>query len=481
MSQSPPVALQQYAKALKALHALWQPHQGQIPIGRALFNEGVKRLFAQWGRRAGKTEFAAYAMIRWALTNPDSAIYFLGPEQTQVREILWAPGRIQRLVPPEFLEGEPNNTMMRIRFKNGSFIKLDGSDNIDSLRGLRMSLLCVDEYKDARPELLDVVTPSLTDYDAPLLVIGTPSDAEDHYTKLAEEARTDPAWRYFQMPSTGNPYLKPEVLERERLRLIARGDEDVWRREYLAEYVPGGRRAIFPMFDGKHIAPYAAMHAEIRRSFGQWDFFISADPGTAGAFAVLLGAINRFDRRVYIFDEVYETKQLETSVGRVWPRVQSKLRELAPDHLLDEPPIIVVDEAAAAIRVELLDRFGVNSWPTRKAQNSKLDGLSLCKDLMLSRKLLLSDRCVDLAAEIRGYMLNKQGQPLKGRDHAVDALRYLLGIANYSAAEAQVPAEPRPLTVGEVDDPRRGWTPADDELEQRGEGGEMPSYLLEML
>lgn len=477
-----PPGLQEYARCLKALHKIWQPHQGQIPVGRALFSEGVKRVFCQFGRRAGKTEMAAYSMIRWALTNPGSAIYFLGPEQKQVREILWEPGRIQALVPPEFLAGEPNNTMMRIRFKNGSFIKLDGSDSINSYRGLRMSFLVIDEYKDCDPLLLDVITPSLKDFDAPLLVIGTPPDAEDHYTQLAAEIRADPESRYFQMPSTGNPYLKPEVLERERLKLVARGDEDVWRREYLAEFVPGGKRAIFPMYNDKtHVAPYAAMHAEIRRTFGQWDFFVAADPGTASVFAVLLGAINRFDRRVFICDELYETNQLETSVGRVWPRVNAKLQELAPDHLRDESPIIVVDEAAASVRVELLDRFGVNSWPTRKAQNSKLDGLSLVKDLMLSKKLLLSDRCKDLSAEIRGYMLNKQGQPLKAKDHAIDALRYLLGVANYTAEEAAVPLERPPLTLGEIDDPRRGYSMEEDRWGEAEKSGELPAYLLEML
>src|SRR5690606_25342780 len=155
--------------------------------------------------------------------------------------------------------------------------------------------------------------------------------------------------------------------------------------------------ALFPMFsDAKHVIPYGAMLAEVRSNFSAWDFFISADPGTAGAFAVLLGAINRFDRRVFIFDEIYEQNQLETSVGRIWPRVQARLRECAPDHMMGDAPIIGVDEAAAALRVERLDRFGVNSWPTRRAQNSKLDGLSLCKDLMLNNKILLSDRCKDL-------------------------------------------------------------------------------------
>lgn len=471
--------LAQYAAVLKALHETWQPHPGQIPIGRALFSEGKKRVFLQCGRRFGKSESAAYAALRFALTTPNSAVYIIGPLQRQSREILWASGRIQRMAPSSFIQSI-NETNMRITFTNGSFVKVDGSDDIESLRGLRMSFLVIDEFKDVSPALLDTVLPALTDYDAPLLVMGTPPEVENHYTALAKEAQTDPLWAYFKMPSSTNPHLKPEVLEREKARLTARGDADVWMREYEAEFVPGGKRAVFPMFsEQEHVRPYHQLWAEVQKHVSQWNFYVGLDPGTASVFSGGIAAINQYDGRVRILDEHYANTQGDTSVGRFWPLLEAKLHEAFPQYKDDDENqlYIVVDEASAWTRNELLDRFGITTWPTQKALNKKAEGISLIKDLLHSRTMIISDRCVNLIREIKGYRLNEQGLFVKKEDHCLDQTRYILGMANYTVAQHPAPPPPATLTVGQRDDPRRAFTPEEDM--RNVWGAEIEPYLLD--
>lgn len=477
MSRLPP-AVANYAAVLKALHTSWTPHAGQIPIGRALFSESKKRVFLQCGRRFGKSEMAAYCALRFALTEPNAAVYIIGPLQRQSREILWSSGRLQRMA-PESMVKSTNNTEMRITFTNGSFVKVDGSDDIESLRGLRMSFLVLDEYKDVSPYLLDTVLPALTDFDAPLLVMGTPPDIENHYVSLAKEAQTDPLWSYFKMPSSTNPHLKPEVLERAKARLFARGDADVWQREYEAEFIPGGKRAIFPMIsEAKHVRPYEILRAEVLKHIEQWNFYVSMDPGTASVFATVILAINQYDGRVRVLDEHYAISQAETSVGKVFPQVAAKVAEIYPFDHDDAQLYWLADDAAVWARVEIQDKYGVSVWPANKAKSNRLDGISLVKDLLLSQSLVMSDRCQNLLMEARGYMLNDQGQPVKRSDHALDGLFYGLRFANYTAQTVAAPPPPTPLTLGQRDDPPRAFTPRQDMAAHFGPGIE--PYLLEM-
>jgi hypothetical protein len=395
-----------------------------------------------------------------------------------MREVLWESNRIQRMAPKEFVDSI-NNTEMRIRFKNGSFVNVDGSDNEDSLRGLRMDFLVLDEFKDISPSLFDTVSPSLLDYDAPCMIVGTPPEVEGHYTSLANEAMHDPFWRYFKMPTLANPHIKPEVVEREKARLEARGDADVYVREYLAEFVPGGKRAVFPFVTADRLRPYAEMWGQIYKNFPQWNFCAALDPGTASVFAGLIAAVNPYKGLVYVMDEVYVTQQAVNSIGKVWPQFQRKMDEVyKPDHPNDDQWYVTVDEAATWARNEILDQFDIASNPTNKAANRKAHGISLIKDLLTSDKLIISDRCQELLHEMKIYVLDKQGQYIKKNDHLIDSLRYLLAAANIGFTD-----QPLPMTDIErakntpLEERRHAFTPAQDLEELFGEADPYSSGL----
>ena len=126
----------QLAKIIKELNSRWQPLPWQIKFVRALFYEGKKDLGAMCGRGAGKSEVTAYCLWRWAMENPGSENYFIGPLYNQMKEIMWASNRIQSFGPPEWIHSI-NNTELRITLINGSFIKLEGANNSEKLRGIK--------------------------------------------------------------------------------------------------------------------------------------------------------------------------------------------------------------------------------------------------------------------------------------------------------------------------------------------------------
>lgn len=200
---------------MKDLHEHWTPHAGQVKVGKELFTNGVKNIFIQCGRKWGKSEFCIYALWRHALLNPGSACYYLAPQYKQAKEIIWAANRIQTFGPKKYIH-KINSVETRITLKNGSFIKVDGSDNYEAYRGITPDFVVYDEFKDFNPKFHVGMEPNLAVRAAPLLIIGTPPDRECQYTVMADEfkERSDANW--FRMDSFTNPHIPHDWLKKQK-------------------------------------------------------------------------------------------------------------------------------------------------------------------------------------------------------------------------------------------------------------------------
>lgn len=464
-------ALGQLAGVVSALHAQWTPHKGQIRVGRALFNDNRRRLFVQCGRKWGKSEFLIYTLVRWAAVNPNSACYYFAPFQKQAREILWQ--RLLQFVPRAFYNAEAgiNKTEGRITLLNGSFIKLDGSDNFEAYRGVTPDIVAYDEFKDFRPEFHVAMEPNLAPKNAPLLIVGTPPDVEGQYTELAEEIRADSRDGFWiEAPSSENPHIPSDWLEKTRTKLIARGEPDTWEREYMGRFVKGGARSIFPMFNSAlHTVEPERLRRELRDDLHKLEWYLAADPGTTTTFAALILAIHPYTRKVYVFDEIYEQDTKNTTTGRIWPLMRDKMALANPNALPDSDTWYrVYDEAAAWFAAEVLDRYNVQFVPTAKAAAAKETGLGLIKDLMTSRAIVISRACEKLIWEVESYMLDANGRIPKKNDHLIDALRYALHAASYSAVELKEPKQKA------KDEMRRAYTLKEDLANMFGDKYNMP-------
>ncbi len=228
------------------------------------------------------TEIANYCLWRWALLNPNSACYYICPELKQAREINWeskdrrGKDRLPEFGAREFIESV-DNTEMRITFKNGSFIKVDGSDNYDAWAGISPNFIVLDEFRSFKPEFYSVMNPNRAVYDAPMVIMGTPpkqiyidKDTEHQYVELAKEFRTDmleggPSL-WIKRPSWSNPDpVIQRFLAAEKRKLFRAKKEYEWYREYGAELVPGDSSKIFPQFlsdptqDLSHVVTHSDM------------------------------------------------------------------------------------------------------------------------------------------------------------------------------------------------------------------------------
>lgn len=426
--------IEDYRKVIEDLHKNWKPHPAQIKIGRAVFNEGKRLIFCQCGRRFGKTEVLNYIMWRRALTVPGSACYIILPQRKQAQEILWASKRLQNFGPRGYLpdsdEQAFNKSELRVVFKNGSFIKLEGADNPDALRGITPDLVGYDEFKEFSEEFHVAMEPSFLTKKTPLVIIGTPPDRQCFYTKMMEwskreSRRQDSGYSYFQFPTASNDRNDPEELARIKKKLIDGGEESVWRREYMAEYVPGGVAAIFPAFSHqRHVKPRDYLLKILERDKKKLDWYVICDPGTTTCFAVMFAAINRYTGQIFILDEIYEKDRTQTSTDVIWNRIVGKRTKLYDD---PDKWRVVYDEAAAWFANEVISRYQVNISPTHKAYGKKADGISLAKDVMRANNcLFVAAECPNFVFEIENYVSDADGDFPKKDDHLIDTFRYLL-------------------------------------------------------
>jgi len=438
--RSPPVNFTDYSAIIADLHAKWMPHKGQVTCGKALFQEDKRTLFIQCGRKWGKTEIIIYFLYRWALTNPGSSCYYISPFQKQSKEIIWANNRLQTFVDRKYIRSI-NNTEMRITLNNGGFIKCDGSDNYEAYRGIDPGFVVYEEFKDFRPEFHVAMEPNLLVHNAPLVIIGTPPSTDCQFTEIAADCRNSKEKFFIEAPSEDNPFISKDWLDKKKAELIAKGEEDVWQREYMGKYIKGGASKIFPMLTESIIVPHEVLMKSIKKDMKKLWKCAMADPAGASVFGVLFTMINPYTKVVYLLDEIYETRQSHMTVDSVGARIIEKRNEFWYPRE-DDDWYHGYDEAATWWNNELSDRFNINSIPTTKAQHKKESGLSLIKDIILYNKLVMSDRCVKTFWELDNYVKDRRGNIPKENDHNIDNFRYTLGAYLYDLKDAS-PKTPR--------------------------------------
>lgn len=424
-------------------------HEGQIPIVRDVFDDNMDIVFAPCGRKFGKSFTAGHCAWRFALFNPNSAIYIVCPEISQAKKIYWDKFIIQRFLKGDtekYIAGKPNNRELMVRFKNGSFIQLIGSENWAAANGLTPDLVIYDEFKVFHSQFHIEMNPNRAAKGAKLLIIGTQPKVGDRnkeqYEAIMKYVKENPDHCSLHIKTTwDNPINnlpnQKRAIERQIAELRARGDEATVQREYYSRIVAGGSNAIFPMFiKEKFVKSKASLKDFVSQNENVLEFYITIDPANTDAYAGLLSAIHPRTKKVYILDEVYETKQENTVDSVVIPKILAKMQYWAPN-VPPEDWVQTCDQAAKWAILNIADRYPMLSFmPTDKKPNDKIDGNNLIKDIFVHNLIEISDGCEWWIWEIENASLNDRGIIPKGNDHLWDCSRYMLKAAMYSMEEA---------------------------------------------
>ena len=190
----PPAA----ARPLRAIGYAPRPLQAELHGNAARFKLVVAH------RRFGKTVFAVSELLRQALRCrlPAPRLAYVAPFYRQAKAVAWDYLKQQARA----VEGASfNETELRCDLPGGARVSLYGADDPDSLRGLYLDGVVLDEYAQMDPRAWsEVIRPALADRLGWALFIGTPL-GRNNFWRLYEEAKADPAWhaRLFRASETG--------------------------------------------------------------------------------------------------------------------------------------------------------------------------------------------------------------------------------------------------------------------------------------
>ena len=182
-------------------------HDAQMEI----FRSPKRFKVASCGRRFGKSYLAAWVLSIKALQSPSKDVFYVAPTFQQAKDILWA---ILKDVGRDVIKSAHENTAT-LTLINDRKIYLKGSDRPDTLRGVGLAYVVMDEYASMKPEVWEMILrPTLADVKGGALFIGTPA-GKNHFYKLWIDAQIDENqndWEAFQFNSTDNTFLDPSEI-----------------------------------------------------------------------------------------------------------------------------------------------------------------------------------------------------------------------------------------------------------------------------
>jgi hypothetical protein len=197
------------------------------------------------GRRFGKT-FLSINRLCYEARLPDRTVWYVAPTYKQAKMIAFK--ALKRKLTQLRWAKKINETELSFELKNGSTIALKGADNYDSLRGIGLDYLVLDEFADINPEAwFETLRPTLSDREGGALFIGTPKGLNWAHDLFTASTDYPEEWASFQFTTIEGGNVKPEEIEAARRTLDVR----TFRQEYEATFETFSGR-IFYAFDRKY-------------------------------------------------------------------------------------------------------------------------------------------------------------------------------------------------------------------------------------
>lgn len=167
----------------------YTPHKFQMEIhrGRQRFSVIVCH------RRFGKSLCSINELLIGAMKNPlqRPRYAYIAPQYKQAKQIIWDYAKFYSSVVPGV---KWNESELRVDLPNGGRVMLLGAENPDSIRGIYLDGVVMDEVAQMNPDVwYEVVRPALSDRQGWAMFAGTPRGRNLFYD-MYQYALSDPTW-----------------------------------------------------------------------------------------------------------------------------------------------------------------------------------------------------------------------------------------------------------------------------------------------
>lgn len=191
-------------------------------------------------RRFGKSVLGTNHLIRGALTctRQRPRFGYIGPTYRQAKATVWDYAKYYSRPIPNV---KVNESELRLDYPNGGQFRVYGGDDPDSLRGIYLDGVVVDEYGLHQGDIFTtVLRPALTDREGWALFLGTPNGKNQFYD-ICQHAKTDPTWFYAMFKASETGILNEAELAEARKVMTA----DEYAQEFECSFEASVKGAVF--------------------------------------------------------------------------------------------------------------------------------------------------------------------------------------------------------------------------------------------
>ena len=365
-------------------------------------------------RRAGKTVACVNELIKGALScqRDKPRFAYIAPLFKQAKDVAWEYLKEYTAVIPG---REVNETELRVDLPNGSRVRLYGADNPDSLRGIYLDGVILDEYADMRPSIwTEVLRPALSDRLGWATFIGTPKGHNDFWQKW-QDSENNPDWFRIMLKASDTGIINPAELAAARRDM----SPDEFDQEFECSFTAAVRGAYYAKDleqadKEERIRPIPIEKVETNTA---WDLGI--DDSTAIWFYQV---VNKEVRLIDYYEASGVGLEHYAKVLRDKPYIYGK-------HYLPHDAE-VKELGTGRSRVETLDGFGIRAEIVKMQRVE--DGINAVRQL-LPRCWFHSVNCKQGIEALRLYRKewNDKTQTFRQNplhdwtSHSADAFRYL--------------------------------------------------------
>jgi phage terminase large subunit len=275
-------------------------------------------------------------------------------------------------------------------FYNDSSIQFISTDDAEKLRGLKSSILWLEEANEIDEESYFQLQIRTT---GPIILSYNPTISPFHWIRQMSDCS-----RYFTT-YRNNPYLERSVVR--AIEELKHTNPKAWKIYGLGEYT-GNERAIF-QFDTTEWIDEEAELVAIGIDFG-----FASDP-------TAIVSVFRNGDNIHLVENCYEK-------GMVTKEIAHKLKEIVGDKRTE-----IIGDSSEPRLIEELYREGLNIKGVKKGP----DSISFGIQVMQGYKIHIPKSCQNLVNEFYSYQwgLDKHqhttDKPEGGLDHLIDATRYV--------------------------------------------------------
>lgn len=363
------------------------------------------------------TKLAAAWLIAGS-AKANSVNWYIAPSYQMAKQIIW-----------QDLKNSVDRTQVRriydsdlsIHFKNGAVIQCKGADNPDSLRGVALDRVCMDEFQDMAEEAWqEAVRPTLASTGGIALIIGTPKSYNylyQLYSKGVSDAPQDAGWKSWQFPTISSPFIPDSEVE------AAKRDMDIksFRQEFMASF-EGMSGKVYHAFDrATHVGDYP-FNPDLPIWVGQ-DF--NVDPMTSCIMQP------QPDGEVWVVDEIWlpnsNVEEVAREIERRYWRQQNKIK-IYPD-----PSGQQRQQGRGDTNFEVFKEMGFKSIVSRKRTPPIENRINAVNAMLMSAsgkvRLKVDKNCRQTIKSLEQTMY-KEGTPDIDKrgdvEHMTDALGYCI-------------------------------------------------------